>query len=225
MTNKTGVYAIIFLILFQSCSTVKVANAWKAEKPNVEDFKKRNIIVLARTNNDQARIAFEMEIANQLRAKGMKATESYTRAPQIYPNKEMTEERVAFIKSLLESEGYDGIIITVVKDKQQTTTTGYNGLYMGASYSNFYPGYYGSFYNYYSYPYAYGSYYDSFGGQIAGSTYTRTNTNYVLETVAYDLKESSDQQLIAVVTTNLDDPKDAFKTAKKYVDEMMKALN
>ncbi len=224
MTFKTGIFAFIFLFFLQSCSTVKVANAWKADKSNVDEFKKRNILVIARTNNDQARMAFELEIADQMRAKGFKATESYTRAPKIYPNKEMSEERVAFIKSLLESEGYDGIVITVIKDKQQTTTTGYNGIYMGASYSNFYPGYYGSFYNYYSYPYAYGSYYDSFGGQIAGSTYTRTNTKYVLETVAYDLHESSEQQLIAVVTTNLDDPKDAFKTAKKYVDEMMKAL-
>ncbi|MFH6767871.1 hypothetical protein V8G56_03905 [Gaetbulibacter aquiaggeris] len=87
-----------------------------------------------------------------------------------YPNKYMSEGRVAFIKSLLESKGYDGIIITVVKDKQQTTK-GYNSLYMGAAYSNFYPGYSSSFCNYYSYPYAYGSYYDSFGGQIAGTTY------------------------------------------------------
>lgn len=223
MTVNKSLIAIISLILLQSCATVKVANAWKADQEDVNEFKKRNILVIARTNNEQSRIAFEMEIADQLRAKGFKAIESYTKAPQL--NKpEMTEERIALIRELMGYEGFDGVVITVVKDKEQITTKGYNGVYMGASYSNYYPGYYGNFYNYYAQPYAYGSYYNSFGGYITGSTYTRTNTKYVLETIAYNLNESDEDQLIAVVTTNLDDPKDAFKTAKKYVDEMVKAL-
>ena len=72
--------------------------------------------------------------------------------------------------------------------------------------------------------FAYGSYYDSFGGFIPTSTSTRTYTDYVLETVAYNLDEAADQQLVAVVTTNIDDPKDAYKTAEKYVDNIMKSL-
>lgn len=224
MTNKITIIAIFCLLLFQSCATVKVLTAWKADQTKVDDFKKRKILVIARANNNRPRIAFEREIADQLRSLGIKATESYTKAPNLHANKEMSEERKTMMRSLLNSEGYDGVVITVVKDKKQTTTTGTNGVYMGASYSNFYPGYYGSFYNYYSYPYAYGPYYNSFGGQIAGSTYTSTSTNYVLETIFYNLNESEDDQLVAVVTANLDDPKDAFKTAKKYVDEMVKAL-
>ena len=38
------------------------------------------------------------------------------------------------------------------------------------------------------------------------------------------LDEAADQQLVAVVTTNIDDPKDAYKTAEKYVDNIMKSL-
>ena len=224
MTNKITIIAIFCLLLFQSCATVKVVNSWKADKTKVDDFKKRNILVIARANNNRARIAFEKEIANQLRANGIKATESFTKAPNMHAEKEMSEERKTMIRSILNSEGFDGIVITVVKDKKQTTTTGTNGVYMGASYSNFYPRHYGGFYNYYSYPYAYGSYYNSFGGQIAGSTYTTTSTDYVLETVFYNLNELEDDQLVAVVAANLDDPKDAFKTAEKYVDEMVKAL-
>ena len=223
MRNKIILIVISSILLFQACSSVKVVNAWKADQEAISNFKKRNILVIARTNNEKARIAFEMEIANQLRAKGFKAIESYSKAPQI--NKpEITEERIALIRELMGYEGLDGVVITVVKDKQQTTTTRSNGIYMGASYSNFYPGYYGSFYNYYSYPYAYGSYYDSFGGYIPMGSSTSTNTKYVLETVAYNLNTSNEDQIIAVVTTNLDNPKDAYKTAKKYVDEMMKGL-
>ena len=224
MSNKITIIAIFCLFLFQSCSSTKVVNSWKADTERVDEFKKKNILVIARTSNDYARMKFEREIADQLRAKGMKATESYTRAPKIYPKKEITEERLAFIKSILDSEGYDAVVITVVKDKQQTTSTSTNGVYFGASYSNFYPAHYGGFYNYYSYPYAYGSYYDSFGGYIPTSTSTTTTTKYVLETIAYNLEESGDNQIVAVVTTNLDNPKDAAKTAKKYVDEIMKSL-
>lgn len=216
---------LLVLFLFQSCSSVKVLNSWKADNNRVEEFKKKNILVIARTADDNARIAFEREIAKQLRAKGLKVTESYTKAPKIYPNKEITEERVAFIKELMGYEGFNAVVITVIKDKQQTTTTTQNGVFFGATYSNFYPDHYGSFYNYYSYPYAYGSYYDSFGGYIpVGSTSTRTSTKYVLETVAYNLDQTSEDQIVAVVTTSLDNPKNASKTAEKYVDEIVKSL-
>lgn len=225
MSKNFAIITILCLFLFQSCSSVKVVNSWKADRERVDEFKKKNVLVIARTSNNNARIAFEREIAAQLRAKGIKCTESYTKAPQIYPNKEITEERVAFIKEIMGYEGFDAVVITVIKDKSQTTSTTQNGVYFGASYSNYYPAHYGSFYNYYSYPYAYGSYYDSFGGYIPiGDTTTRTYTKYVLETIAYNLDQSADDQIVAVVTTNLDDPKDASKTAKNYVDEMMKSL-
>lgn len=217
-------FVLIFILTLQSCSSTKVLNSWKADQDKVAEFKKKNVLVIARTNNDQARIAFEREIASQLRAKGIKATESYTKAPKIHANREMTEERLALIRSLMDSEGFDAVVITVVKDKTQTTTTSSSGVYFGASYSNFYPGYYGGFYDYYSYPYAYGSYYDSFGGYVPLSTTTRTSTKYVLETIAYNLDQSSNDQIVAVVTTSLNDPKNAPKTAKTYVEEIMKSL-
>lgn len=222
MINKIAIIAL-FLVL-QSCATVKVVNAWKADQESIDNFRKKKILVIARTANDHARVAFESEIADQMRSKGFKVVESFTKAPKIFPNKEITEERVAFIKELMGYEGFDGVVITVIKDKQQTTTTRNNGVYFGATYSNFYPGYYGGFYNYYSHPYAYGSYYDSFGGYIPMGTSTSTSTKYVLETIAYNLDAANDNQIVAVVTTNLDNPKNAPDTAKKYVDEIMKSL-
>lgn len=225
MSKRILIIAVLLVLLINSCASVKVVNAWKADKENIDVFKKKNVLVIARTANDQARIAFEREIADALRAKGIKATESYSKAPKIYPNKEITEERVAFIKELMGYEGFDAVVITVIKDKQQTTSTTYNGVYFGASYSNYYPGYYGSFYSYYAYPYAYGPYYDSFGGYVPLSTSTSTSTKYVLETIAYNLSAEENNQIVAVVTTNINDPKDAYKTAKQYVEEVMKSLN
>jgi hypothetical protein len=199
-------------------------DAWKAEPSVVDLFKEKNVLVIARTADNQARLAFEIEIAKALRDRGVKVTESYRKAPKIYPNKEISEERVALIKSLMKSEGFNAVVLTVIKDKQETVRTSSSGIYVGASYGSYYPSYYGGFYNYYSYPYAYGSYYNSFGGYIPTSTSTYIETKYVLETVAYNLDEPAENQLVAVVTTELDDPKEAYKTAEKYVDLMLKHL-
>ena len=216
---------LMCLIMLSGCSSTKVLDSWKAEPSIVDLFKQKNVIVIARTANNQARLAFEIEIAKALREKGIKATESYTRAPKIYPNKEMSEERVAFIKGLMESEGYNAVVLTVIKDKTETIRTTSSGIYVGATYNNFYPGYYGGFYDYFSYPYAYGSYYNSFGGYLPVSSSTYVETKYVLETVAYNLDEPAENQLVAVVTTSLDDPKESYKAAEKYVDMIVKSLS
>lgn len=136
----------------------------------------------------------------------------------------MSQERLDLIKSLMKSEGFTAVVLTVIKDKQETVRTTSNGIYVGASYGAYYPGYYGGFYNYYNHPYAYGSYYDTFGGFISTSNSTQVNTNYVLETVAYNLEQSDGEQLVAVVTSSLNDPNDAHKTADQYVELLIKAL-
>jgi plasmid stabilization system protein ParE len=218
------VLILIFAFTLQNCSSTKVLNAWKAEDDIVSDFKTKNVLVIARTANDHARIAFERAIADELRSKGIKATESYTKAPKIHPNREMSEERLALIKSMMASEGFTAVVLTVIKEKDQTSRTSYSGISVGATYGNYYPGYYGGFYDYFSYPYAYGSYYDSFGGYIPMSSSTYTTTNYVLETVVYNLEEEGNNQLVAVVTTSLKDPKEAYKTAEAYVREIIQSL-
>jgi len=215
---------LIITLFFQNCASTKVLDSWKAEPSVVELFKEKNVLVIARTSDDQARLAFEQEIVKALGERGIKATGSYSKAPKIHPNRKMSDERLTFIKSLMKSEGFDAIVLTVIKDKQVTERVTSNGIYFGASYGNYYPGYYGGFYNYYTYPYAYGSYYDSFGGYIPTSTSTSYDTKYVLETVAYNLDEAEGKQLVAVITMSLDNPKEAHKTASKYVDLMIENL-
>ena len=221
---QTKILLLLLICFAMSCASTQVVDAWKAEPSVVELFKQKNVLVIARTANTQARLAFENEIADALRERGIKATVSYSKAPKIYPNREITEERMELIRSLMKSEGFDAVVLTVIKDKSQTERTTSNGIYFGASYSNYYPSYYGGFYNYYSYPYAYGSYYNSFGGYIPTSTSTHIDTKYVLETVAYNLDEPTENQLVAVVTTNIDNPKDSYKTADKYVELLIRHL-
>ena len=129
---------LITVVSIQSCHTTKILHAWKAEESIVEAFSKKKVLVIARTANDHGRIAFEIEIAEALRAKGIKAVESYTKAPKIHTEKEMSEERLALMRSLMKSEGFTAIVLTVIKDKKQTVTKSTNGIYAGISN---YPGY------------------------------------------------------------------------------------
>jgi hypothetical protein len=120
---------------------------------------------------------------------------------------------------MIQSEGFDAIVLTTVKDKRQTTQTNTSGMYVGAGY----PGYYGGFNSYYGYPYAYGPYYGAGAYVPTGST-TTTYTTYVLETVGFNLDEPEEDQLVFVVTSELGEPGDAYKTAEKYVEKISEAL-
>ncbi|MGB5188549.1 hypothetical protein [Robiginitalea sp.] len=219
---------LIFLTLvalsFQSCGTVKVVNTWTAEGDAVANFKQKNILVIARTNNNTGRTAFETAIAKQLNANGIKATESFKKIPTLHTEVEMTEERMNSILSMIESEGFNGIVITTVKDTEQVTQTNTSGVYMGAGYGG-YPGYYGGFNSYYGSRYAYGPYYSGYGGYMPTSSTTSTYNNYVLETVGYSLDEPKENQLVFVVTSKLSDPSDAYKTADEYVEKIVDAFN
>jgi hypothetical protein len=214
------ILSLTIILLLSSCSSVKVLDAWKAE--DTTSFKDNNILVIARTSNKSARVAFEEEIANALRARGMKATESFTRFPNMKPNEKVTEEKRNMIMDILNYEGYNGIVLSVVKDvKTETNTYTSGGYYPGGAYSSFYPGYYGGFYGYYHHPYSYSSY----GYYNTGTTTTRTTKTYVLETVIYDLDQEGNQQLVAVVTSTITDPKKAHKAAKQYVEAITKSLD
>ncbi|MDC7998956.1 hypothetical protein [Gilvibacter sediminis] len=221
-TIKPLVLLLLVFLGLQSCGSIDVINTWKAPQDNVDDFKQRNILVIARTNNTDARIAFETAFADEMRRRGMKATESFTKFPKIHAEYEMSEERLKMVRSIMNSEGYDGIVITAVKDKQTTVETTTNGVYAGTAFD--YPGYYRGFYRYYRTPYAVGPYYENFGGYIPLSTTTRTRVDYVVETLAFNLTADENDQLVAAVTSKIIDPKNAEKTALEYVEQLAKHL-
>lgn len=210
---------LMLMLILVSCSGVKVVNAWKNE--NGASMKDRNILVIARTQNKQARIAFEEEIANQLRSTGHKATESFKKFPKLNPDEQMTAERQEMIRTILDSEGYNGVVLTVIKDIQESqVTTSSGGYYSGGSYGGYYPSYYGGFYGYYNHPMSYSTY----GNYMDATTTTYTSTTYILETVVYNLDEEEGNELFAVVTSQIEDPSNVTRTAEAYVQKVVAAL-
>ncbi|MFH6767202.1 hypothetical protein V8G56_00520 [Gaetbulibacter aquiaggeris] len=216
---KKTIYSIMgltTLLVFNSCSSVKVLDSWKAE--NVSSINDKNIIVIARTENNQARIAFENEIVNQLTAKGLKATASFTKFPKLNPDEKVSEDKQEQIKNLLINEGFNAVVLTVIKDiKEATRTVTEGGYYAGAT---LYPRYYRGFYGYYYNPMSY----SSFGNYVPETSTTFTSKTFVLESVAYNLAEPEDKQLIAVVTTQIENPSNITKVAQEYVKAITKSL-
>lgn len=214
------ILGLTLAVVMNSCATVKVKDSWKSD--NLASLKDKNILVVARTANTQARIAFEESIANELRARGMKVTESFKRFPKLDPDKKPTEEKQEMIKTILESEGYNGVVMSVVKDYQertQTTTDG--GYYAGAGfYPMGYPMYYGGFYGYYNYPMSY----STFGNYVPSSSTTSVSKTYVVETVVYNMDEEEGKQLLAVVTSDITDPRTLTSTAAEYAKDIVKSL-
>lgn len=208
-----------FALMLQNCSTVKVLDSWKSDK--VSNVKDNNFLVVARTDNNQARIAFESEIAKQMGAKGFKATPSFSKFGDMKPNAQPSEASQKELKQLLNAEGFDGVVLTVMKDYQEETRVEKDGgYYAGGNYYGYYPRYYGMFYGYYAHPMSM----TTLGNYVPETTTTRTSRIYILETTVYNLKETGEKQLVAVVTSKLDNPESASKAASEYVKKITASL-
>ncbi|EGV44747.1 hypothetical protein BZARG_259 [Bizionia argentinensis JUB59] len=220
MKNTFKLIAILILVFNNSCSSIKVLDAWKSETTNkLEDG---NVLVIARTENKQVRTEFEQEIAKQLRDKGVKATESFKDMPSFSHEEKVSEKQLENFKEFLKNEGYNAVVLTILKDYQeQTETTESGGYYAGANHAKpFYAHYYGGFFDYYSNPLSY----STFGDYVPATTSTYVIKTFILETVAYDLTKEEGKQLSAVVTAKIDDPKNVTKNAEEYSRKIIKAL-
>ena len=208
---KKTFYSFLLLgfVLLSSCSSVKVLDSWKGD--NLATMSDKNILVIARTDNQQARIAIEEAMANDIRKAGFKATESYLKFNSMNPNKKVDPGTV---QALIEKAGFKGVVMNVLKDYNESMVTEESGGYYagGTTYYGGYPGYYGGFYGYYHNPYSYSTY----GNYVPSSSTTRISKSYILETLIYNLDEPEGKQLVSVVTTQIIDPSSITKTAKDY---------
>ncbi len=219
--KKIGVFLTLLFVglTFQNCSSVKVLDSWKSDV--VSNVKSNNFLVVARTENNQARVAFENEIVKQMQEKGYNAVASFSKFGDLQPNAAKTEESQRRLQAILKSEGFDGVVLTVMKDyKEETRVQSDGGYYSGGNYYGYYPRYYGGFYGYYYNPMSY----HSRGVYVPETTTTSTSKLYVLETTVYDLNESGENQLVAVVTSQLDNPTSATKIAAEYVKKITASL-
>ena len=221
MKNSSFTFVLmILLILTSACSTIKVLDAWKSE--DIESVKPQNILVIARTTHQPSRVAFEQGMVKELIKKGLKGTASYKIFSELEPNKKLSQKEIESIKEKFRLEGFDAVILSIVKDVKEISETTIDGGYeAGASLSSYYDMSYLGFYGYYASPGSYASYE---GVDVAETMTTRTNKIYVLETSVHNLELPLKKQLVAVVTSKIDQPENITALADEYAKAVAKAL-
>jgi len=221
MKNSSLAFVLItLLILTSSCSTIKVLDAWKSD--DIGSITSKNILVIARTAHKPSREAFEQGIVKELAKKGLKGTTSYKIFPKLNPNKKLSPEEIESIKEMLREKGIDAVIVSVVKDVKEISETTVDGGYeAGASLSSYYDMSYIGFYGYYASP---GSYSSFQGIEVEETRTTRTNKIYVLETTVHNLDLPGKKQLVAMVTSKIDQPESITALANEYAKTIARAL-
>ncbi|OUR94327.1 hypothetical protein A9Q87_01380 [Flavobacteriales bacterium 34_180_T64] len=210
---------LLFVVLY-NCSTVQVVDSYTSD--NVETMKTKKTLVIVRSANEPIRTAFENEIAKQLRSKNLDVTESYKKFPKIDPTEELDEAKIKAIKKMLQDEGYNAVVVSVLKDIEEVSETRIEGGYeAGASFASaFYINNIG-FYGYYVDPISYPSY---DGVYVPQTMNTRTGKIYVVETSAYNLDLPVKEQLMAMVTSKIEETEHMKYLADDYAKAILKAL-
>ncbi|MDA8595565.1 MAG: hypothetical protein ACPGR7_06190 [Flavobacteriaceae bacterium] len=207
---------ILSVVLLGSCSAVTVADSWK--NTDMNSLKGEKMAVIARTADNVVRTRIEKDMVSSLNEAGFEAVGSYTKLPAVDPNKKLDPKKVEIVRQAILDQGYKLVVMVVLKDKENymKSTSDYNGYgYPG------YPGYYGAgFYR------GFGTYYGSLYNYGYSTTTTTMAKKYIVETVVYDISKPEGKSLIAVVTTDIDDPTSLSKTAadlaKKVTYELMR---
>jgi hypothetical protein len=221
MKNSSLAFVLMsLLILTSGCSTIKVLDAWKSD--DIASVRSKNILVIARTAHKPSREAFEQGMVEELAKKGLKGTASYKVFPDLKPNKKLSPEEIEGVKEMLRGKGLDAVIVSVVKDVEEISETTTEGGYeAGASLSSYYNMSYVGFYGYYASP---GSFASFDGVEVEETMTTKVNKIYVLETSVHNLDLDGKKQLVALVTSKIDQPESITALADEYARAVAKAL-
>ncbi len=212
MRNITiGIGTIIITGFLLSCSTVKVTDSWR----NLEtlDLYEKNILVVGKTENKTTRIRFEKDLVYNLNSNGYCSFESYIKFPLSDPMEQVEENSIPKIIKNLRKNDIDVVIISQLVDSREYTRTINTGGDM--YYLNSFPYRYRRYRSFYGYNQSYYSYNST--TQVEGIT-------YILETLVYDLTRSPKDQLISVITSEVDNPKTLGTTSKDFSKSIVKNI-
>ena len=223
MNNFKVLGTLSLLLLLGSCKSFKVLYNWSAD--DRESVEGKNILVVARTSNLEVRQAFEKEITKTLTEAGMKATASYVKFPNYNPEKKYSDKEKGEIKKILDDNGYDAVVLTVLKDIQEETRSAVEGGYEASVNYGYIdrPTYLGwGFYTYFYHPLAYSTE-DVEVEQT--DEFTITSKSYVLDSITFNLDLPEEEQMVGLYRASIENPDGAISTAKSYAKSIAKTLD
>ena len=220
---KMPLILLAITLVFSGCKSFKVLYNWSAE--DKESVENKKILVLARTADKEIREAFESEITKTLKAAGMDATSSYALFPNYDPEKKRSEEEKGEIRKILEENGYNAVVMTVLKDYQEDARSGVEGGYEASVNYGYIdrPTYLGwGFYTYFYHPLAYSTE-DVYVEQT--DEFLIINKLYVLDSIAFNLDLPEEEQMVGLFRASIENPDSAISTAKSYAKAIAKTID
>ncbi len=211
---KNSNYLLFLLVgILMSCSAVQVVDSYVA--PELSNAKNHQFLVITRVNNFDVRNAFEKSMTQELNSRGLRATASADLFPNLDMSQQYSQAQVSSFVSDIQAKGYDGVVLNVLKDVKNETSTYPVG---GSNFYSYYPSYYYGFGGYYMNPMAYSNF-------MSPTTYqTETYKVFTLETTVYDLKQPSTKQLVGIVTNEITDPANIIYDSDEYAKKVVKEL-
>ncbi len=206
--NKIAL-GLLILVLFSSCSSVKLMDSWKSA--DFQAVKSSKILIAAKSPDLEVRKSYEIAIANQLKNQGIDAVEMHKIFPDFEEKENPTEEEVAEIIKQFDAEGITSVLVTSLKNTIKTTNEDTpQRIDIPTAYQN--------------------RYFFSFNNSDDVHALPKlpslesddvpkvelTSTTYVLEAVTYDLTQEKKKQLMNVCLVDITDPSSAKKVLQKF---------
>ncbi|WP_194768428.1 hypothetical protein [Tamlana sp. I1] len=212
--------SLSLIVLFSGCSGVKEVNHWTSK--DVATIKTKNILVIVKAKKEKIRESYEKQITKQLRAEKLSATSSYEKFPELNPNDTLTKAQISEIKAKLKKEGFNGIVYSrVIGVEKLSKTTVSGGHEAGATIGNYTNLYYMGFFGYYGStlpPPSFAGVYEPVEMD------TQTAKIYILETVVFNLDLEDKEQLVASVTSKIDNLETGHNLAKDYAKTIINGV-
>lgn len=208
---------LITLVLLSSCTTTKLVNSWEASE--FESTKSKKILVIARSNDNEVRKAYESRIAKELSSLQINAVESNKIFPNLTGNKKKSKEEIKNILSMFKREGIEAILLTSLKDTKTITKwpTTLKTTDTRASNFNRYRVSFTNFYDVSSNEYLTSSLRPRNSNAIDDPSPALKSTTYLLEALLYDLTLEEKKQLVGGYQVSFEDPESAKLVLNNFI--------
>jgi hypothetical protein len=110
-----GMALLLVIVSLASCSSTELLSSWKAENANLNQYKKVLVVALTGNKDRSIRDNIESAMVNSLKANNVDAVA----ASEGYGPKAFEKLSDADVVSKVKSDGYDGIIILSLLDKEK----------------------------------------------------------------------------------------------------------
>ncbi len=206
MKKTIKILGVLTMLLLASCSTVKVTDVWNSNKSI--NLNEKKILVVSKTDQKSVRLRFESDLTLLLNENNLTAVESFRKFPDLNPM-EKTDNDKDLVKRLLENDVQIVILSQLIDSEDYRKIIETNT--PTAQFHTYYDHRYRRFRGFYTYHnnYAYREY---------------SGTKYIIETIIYDLTLYGNEQLVSIITLEVDTPQSISATSSDFANQIVKNI-